>query len=100
MQPYLISVGAICLFALIGIVLMMKRKIAGANMYLLSAIATIIVSMLAYNKIINTIGYYSSVISLMNVIGSGYAKFIALCVIYPIFMYSALVFINKKTEEA
>lgn len=99
MRPYLISTGAICIVALLGIILMMKRKISGANIYLLSAIATIVVSMLAYNRVINTIGYYSSVISLMNVIGSGYAKFIALCVIYPIFMYSALSFLLGKSAK-
>ena len=92
------TLSLIHLFALIGIILMMRRKIAGANMYLMSAIALIIVSMLAYNKIINTIGYYSSVISLMNTIGSGYSKFIALCVAYPIFMYMMLAFLKSKGE--
>lgn len=98
MLPYVIAVLAVSVFALIGIILMMRRKIAGANMYLMSAIALIIVSMLAYNKIINTIGYYSSVISLMNTIGSGYSKFIVLCVAYPIFMYMMLAFLKGKGE--
>ena len=98
MLPYVIAVLAVSVFALAGIILMLRRKIAGANMYLVSAIALIIVSMLAYNKIINTIGYYSSVISLMSTIGSGYSKFIALCVAYPIFMYMLLSFLKGKGE--
>lgn len=96
MLPYVAAVAGIGVFALIGIILMTRRKIAGANMYLMSAIALIIVSMLAYNKIINIIGYYSSVISLMSAIGSGYSKFIALCVAYPIFMYMLLAFLKGK----
>ncbi len=98
-KPYLIALIAICVVSVIGIFLMFKRKIAGANIYMLSSILIIIFSMIAYHNLMNVIGYYNSVISLMNVIGGYYSKFIALLVAFPIMMYAAVSYLNKKQEK-
>ena len=74
-KPYLILIVLICAIAILAVFLMFKRKIAGANLFIFTAILTIILSMVAYHNIMNTIGYYNSVINLMNVIGSYYSKF-------------------------
>lgn len=98
-KPYLIGIVAISVVAIVAIFLMFKRKIAGANLFMLTAILTIILSMVAYHNIMNTIGYYNSVINLMNVIGSYYSKFIAILVAFPIIMFLSLSALNKKSGE-
>lgn len=95
-KPYLIGIVSICAVAIVGIFLMFKRKIAGANLFMFTSILIIVLSMVAYHNIINTIGYYNSVISLMNVIGGYYSKFIAILVAFPIIMFAALSSLNKK----
>jgi len=98
-KPYLIGIVAISVVAIVAIFLMFKRKIAGANLFMLTSILTIILSMVAYHNIMNTIGYYNSVINLMNVIGSYYSKFIAILVAFPIIMFLSLSALNKKSGE-
>lgn len=97
-KPYLALIVLICAVAILAVFLMFKRKIAGANLFMFTAISTIILSMVAYHNIMNTIGYYNSVINLMNVIGSYYSKFIALLVAFPIIMFLSLSALNKKSD--
>ncbi len=98
LMMYAIAIMAITAINILSCILMIKHKSGGADLFLTASIAWIVLVVVGYNQMMETVGYRIN-FNYMHSIGNAYSYFIAACVVFPILMFTWLRIIRAKEKK-
>lgn len=98
LKMYAIAIMAIAAINILSCILMIKHKSGGADLFLTVSIAWIVLVVVGYNQMMETVGYRIN-LNYMHSIGNAYSYFIAACVVFPILLFTWLRIIRAKEKK-
>ncbi len=99
LKTYVIVSLCVCALNALAAFLMIRRVSFGADLFMIAAIAFIVLNVVAYHQLMEAVGYRDVFNGQMHVIGGYFSKFIAGSVIYPIVMFFWLRILKSRAVE-